>query len=76
MYDIIEGEHTTSVYKGTAQIPAAEGLDETGLPAEGYVPTASGQQAPIPPLNQGYSVGTGAPGVGAGNKTVFDAADR
>ncbi|KAK1925682.1 hypothetical protein DB88DRAFT_206347 [Papiliotrema laurentii] len=61
MYDIIE---------------AAEGLDETGLPAEGYVPTASGQQTPLPPPNQGYSVGTGAPGVGAGNKTVFDAADR
>jgi len=61
MYDIIE---------------AAEGLDETGLPSQGYVPTASGEHAPVPPSGQGYTLGTGAPvhpAPGAGNKTVFDA---
>ncbi|KAL7420738.1 hypothetical protein Q5752_004689 [Cryptotrichosporon argae] len=52
MYDIIE---------------AAEGLDETGLPAEAYVPNAEGQHMPVP--TDGYT----QPSV-AGNKTVFDAA--
>ncbi|GFZ50533.1 LAS seventeen-binding protein 4 [Saitozyma sp. JCM 24511] len=53
MYDVIE---------------AAEGLDETGLPSEAYVPTASGEHAPIPSQSQGYPAQPGS-----GNKTVFDA---
>jgi len=54
---------------------AAEGLDETGLPAEGYVPTASGSHAPVPAANQGYTVGTGAAAPPqAGNQTVFNSA--
>ncbi|WVO14327.1 hypothetical protein L204_101959 [Cryptococcus depauperatus] len=44
MYDIIE---------------AAEGIDETGIPEGGYVPTASGDHAPIPSPSAGYSVQTG-----------------
>jgi hypothetical protein len=48
---------------------AAEGLDESGLPAEGYVPTASGEHAPVPVTEQGY-VGSQP---GARNQTVFDA---
>lgn len=78
MYDIIEGRFTklpSSVWLTNASA-AAEGLDETGLPSEGYVPTASGEHAPVPPSGQGYTLGTGAPvqpAPGAGNKTVFDA---
>ncbi|WVF68756.1 hypothetical protein IAT40_003528 [Kwoniella sp. CBS 6097] len=73
MYDIIE---------------AAEGLDETGLPAEAYVPGTTGEALPVPSSSTGYpvggaaptaSAGTGAPGApgaepGSGNRTVFDAA--
>ncbi|WWD18752.1 hypothetical protein CI109_103206 [Kwoniella shandongensis] len=62
MYDIIE---------------AAEGLDESGLPAEAYVPTATGDHAPVPSPTTGYTAGTApttAAAPGAGNKTVFDAA--
>lgn len=44
-------------------IEAAEGLDESGLPGEAYVPTASGEHVPV----------TGLPGHG---QTVFDAEDR
>lgn len=38
---------------------AAEGIDETGLPAQAYVPTQEGQHAPIPSATQGYSTGPG-----------------
>ncbi|KAG8769785.1 hypothetical protein FRC12_004739 [Ceratobasidium sp. 428] len=47
-------------------IEAAEGLDESGLPAEAYVPDASGGHQPVP--QGGYAVG----GQGTGT-TVFDA---
>jgi len=59
MYDIIE---------------AAEGLDETGLPAEGYVPTETGDHAPVPLADQGYTVGTqpAAPPQAGQNQTVFE----
>ncbi|KAI5116584.1 hypothetical protein M0805_009227 [Coniferiporia weirii] len=45
-------------------IEAAEGLDETGLPGEAYVPTASGEHMPM---------GQGGPGTG---QMVFDAEER
>jgi len=61
MYDIIE---------------AAEGLDETGLPAEGYVPTPSGAHAPVPPASQGYEIGEQHPPGSAGHHTVFDSAEH
>ena len=48
---------------------AAEGLDESGLPSEAYVPTAEGEHAPVP--TEGYSSDGLAPG--SGNQTVFDA---
>ena len=46
-------------------IEAAEGLDESGLPGEAYVPTASGEHIPV--------TTAGMPGAG---QTVFDAEDR
>ena len=46
-------------------IEAAEGLDETGLPGEAYVPTADGEHVPV--------TGAGLPGQG---QTVFDAEDH
>ncbi|ODO00183.1 hypothetical protein I350_06808 [Cryptococcus amylolentus CBS 6273] len=65
MYDIIE---------------AAEGIDETGLPEGGYVPTATGEHAPVPSPTTGYTTGPGTAADAAsttssatGNKTVFDA---
>ncbi|ORY31823.1 hypothetical protein BCR39DRAFT_525563 [Naematelia encephala] len=57
MYDIIE---------------AAEGLDESDLPAEAYVPGAEGQ--PIPVGSTGATTGAPVPAPGTGNQTVFDAA--
>jgi hypothetical protein len=48
MYDIIE---------------AAEGLDESALPSESYVPGSGGEHMPVP--TQGYRAG--------GNEPVFDA---
>ena len=44
---------------------AAEGIDETGLPAQAYVPTQEGAHAPVPSATQGYTTGPVA-GVGAG----------
>ena len=55
---------------------AAEGLDETGLPAEAYVPTATGAQQPVHAAfpGSGQTVGgAGSTGSGQGNQTVFDA---
>lgn len=60
---------------------AAEGIDESTVPQEAYVPTAAGGQAAVPSASQGYMTGPGtaaaaggAPGQpGQGNKTVFDA---
>lgn len=56
---------------------AAEEIDESGVPEGGYVPTATGEHAPIPSPSTGY---TTTPGSGStagtapsGNKTVFDA---
>lgn len=46
-------------------IEAAEGLDESGLPGEAYVPTETGEHIPV--------TGTGLPSQG---QTVFDAEDR
>jgi len=46
-------------------IEAAEGLDESGLPAETYVPNAADGQHPVP--QEGYTVGQGP------TTTVFDA---
>jgi hypothetical protein len=72
MYDIIEGESLPTLDTcweyHVADIAAAEGLDETGLPSEAYVPTANGEHAPLHP-SQGYRTEPGA-----GNNTVFDAA--
>ena len=45
-------------------IEAAEGLDETGLPGEAYVPSATGDHLPVNP--QTTSAG----------QTVFDAEER
>ncbi|EAL17297.1 hypothetical protein CNBN1240 [Cryptococcus deneoformans B-3501A] len=61
MYDIIE---------------AAEGIDESGVPEGGYVPTATGEHAPIPSPTTGYATTPGsgsATGTAPGSKTVFDA---
>ncbi|AAW47052.2 conserved hypothetical protein [Cryptococcus deneoformans JEC21] len=61
MYDIIE---------------AAEGIDESGVPEGGYVPTATGEHAPIPSPSTGYATTPGsgsATGTAPGSKTVFDA---
>jgi hypothetical protein len=58
---------------------AAEGIDESGLPAQAYVPNQTGQQLPVPSAQQGYSTGpvsgvAAQPQVpGQSNKTVFDA---
>lgn len=47
-------------------IEAAEGLDESGLPASAYVPDSTGAQQPVP--QSGYTLG------GQGQSTtVFDA---
>ena len=81
MYDIIEGASLPS--NSCAYRVAAEGLDETGLPAEGYVPTAAHEHTPVPSPNQGYKVGaegvrgqaqtsTQSPTAPSGNQTVFD----
>ena len=45
-------------------IEAAEGLDETGLPGEAYVPSATGDHLPV---NQQAT---------SGGQTVFDAEER
>jgi len=45
-------------------IEAAEGLDESGLPGEAYVPSAEGEHLPI---------NTGTGGTTAAGQTVFDA---
>lgn len=47
-------------------IEAAEGLDESGLPDEAYVPTATGERVSVE--SAGYTVGGGS-----GGKMVFDA---
>lgn len=49
-------------------IEAAEGLDESGLPENAFVPTVSGEQVPVSQTNlsQGYSVDNS-------RATVFDA---
>jgi len=46
-------------------IEAAEGLDESGLPASAYIPTETGEHVPVE--SGGYSLDKG------GNETVFDA---
>lgn len=62
-----------------ADMIAAEGIDESGLPAQAYVPNQTGQQLPVPSAQQGYTTGpvggaAAQPQVpGQGNKTVFDA---
>ncbi|EIW67594.1 hypothetical protein TREMEDRAFT_40282 [Tremella mesenterica DSM 1558] len=48
-------------------IEAAEGLDESGLPSEAYVPGATGEHVPVDHAFPGQGQGLG------GNKTVFDA---
>ncbi|WVR06612.1 hypothetical protein IAU60_003644 [Kwoniella sp. DSM 27419] len=66
MYDIIE---------------AAEGLDETGLPAQAYVPGTNGEALPVPGDNTGYPAGghavppLGTQG-GQGNQAVFESAEK
>ena len=58
---------------------AAEGIDESTVPSQAYVPTAEGGQAAVPSAAQGYTTGPGTataaapPQPGQGNKTVFDA---
>jgi hypothetical protein len=49
---------------------AAEGIDESHLPAQGYVPTATGEHAPVP--TQGYNVGSTGLATDPKHKTVFD----
>lgn len=63
MYDIIE---------------AAEEIDESGVPEGGYVPTATGEHAPIPSPSAGYATTPGSGAVAGmasfgSSKTVFDA---
>lgn len=50
-------------------IEAAEGLDESGLPAEAYMPGVHGEHEPVDPTT-GYAVGGGAH---EGGQMVFDA---
>lgn len=67
MYDTIEGQLTMGFRCRLLTCAAAEGLDETGVPQESYVPTAEGGHAPV---------GSTFPGAGqsvGGDKTVFDA---
>lgn len=56
---------------------AAEEIDESGVPEGGYVPTATGEHAPIPSPSTGYATtpgsGSTAGTAPSGNKTVFDA---
>lgn len=56
---------------------AAEEIDESGVPEGGYVPTATGEHAPIPSPSTGYATtpgsGSTAGTAHSGNKTVFDA---
>lgn len=56
---------------------AAEEIDESGVPEGGYVPTATGEHAPIPSPSTGYATtpgsGSAAGTAPSGNKTVFDA---
>jgi hypothetical protein len=65
------------IYRADAS--AAEGIDESGLPAQAYVPNQTGQQLPVPSAQQGYSTGpvggvaTQPQVPGQSNKTVFDA---
>lgn len=66
-------------------IEAAEGIDESSVPQEAYVPSMQGGQLPVnetttAPVSvaAGYAVGSGAGGAGAaaaprGNETLFDA---
>lgn len=63
--DILEGrvpppEVASRLYE---IIEAAEGLDESNIPAEAYLPGEQGEHVPV----GGYSVG------GGGQQTVFDA---
>jgi hypothetical protein len=68
LYHIARSPFAFAGRRADIDIAAAEGLDETGLPSEAYVPTASGEHAPIPSQSQGYPAQPGS-----GNKTVFDA---
>ena len=54
--------------------PAAEGIDESGVPAQGFVPTATGEHAPVPAAGQGYTIGSEPAGTAptVGGRTVFD----
>lgn len=85
MYDIIEGKIKTTVDRISSEADqlAAEGIDESGVPAQAYVPNAEGQHQAIPSATQGYSTGPGSAAAapmpppagvpGQSNKTVFDA---
>lgn len=68
--DILEGrvpppEVASRMYE---VIEAAEGLDESGVPAEAYYPGEHAEQIPVTAAG-GYNVG----GAAGGNSTVFDA---
>ncbi|KAG9019754.1 hypothetical protein FRB90_009624 [Tulasnella sp. 427] len=68
--DILEGrvpppEVASRMYE---VIEAAEGLDETGVPAEAYYPGEHAEHIPVAAAG-GYNVG----GAAGGNSTVFDA---
>lgn len=57
---------------------AAEEIDESGVPEGGYVPTATGEHAPIPSPSAGYAATPGSGAVAGtasfgSSKTVFDA---
>jgi hypothetical protein len=62
MYDIIEGTSNPQAMgcRGRADNLAAEGIDESGLPAQSYVPNSAGQ----PPAS------TAGAGVGQGYSTT------
>lgn len=60
-----------------ADLLAAEGLDESGLPDSAYVPGAPGETSSVPPANAAAASTTGAaPSDGAKptSKPVFDSA--
>lgn len=60
-----------------ADMLAAEGLDESGLPDSAYVPGAPGESTAVPPANADASAHTGAaPSESAdtASKPVFDSA--